>query len=1059
MKEKMLLSLMGVLSMTLLVEGTTQAQNAPSPSAQLQAAAEMRARMQQARDFGPMSGQGAVRGTSDPEALARARAHQSRMRPMKMGVKAPKTSDSGMTFNANGINITYSDKQWEQMGPFNMTPPYTASNGPGYVTGRVNGVAYDAQFPNTRYVVAPNGGVWKTTDAGFTWKPLGDTFPNLSCSTVATDPRNGRILYVGMGDFVGTYQPHLPKRYGAAYTANLNAFGIMKSTNGGNTFVNIGRAEMGGAGVSAIVVDPTDSRLVMAASGRGLTAGCLWRSVNGGTTWAKAKLSDGSDMPVGDWTSIKIFNPYNLPQYRVATIPQYYFATRTGNDAAAGLYRSDDRGTTWRKVSVPLRYNGQSVIPNNGQGVLEVTPSVIDPKTIYVMDSNSDFADGKLFRGKLLDGPNGTKYSWVEVTGSFPTNDGPLNNWAYGSLGSILMAVPARVQSVPGDSFSLVDSELVYGGLSTLSAALPLFDVRNWSDVSFSSTQFAEIGAEQNSMAYNPQASSEQMITNHAGAFTIVYDPDNGGFNYISNNTNLVVTRFVNADFNRFNSNAMLGGSEDVGAIQYDLNNLIWKGIGTPAFAEGNNYRGISASSFLPFFMGGVAIHPTRSNVQYATTAGYSAWTYLYSGYGSGHIYQTTNNWQTAIDITPDRYNEVINNGAVETRYFFPFQNDTDSSVATAWKAQIPAGGAPQVALKVAMVSSGTSTMYTGVTQLWRYTEAPASKPDTSTPPKRGNYGWWRPVGTQVVGPITAIAMVNDTRGYVGTLDGRVWMVTNIGVINAQGDLGGNWTELTTGRGRTTLPVAPINDIKVVGSNPGDILVALGGSGIPGHLWRCADTGANNLIFTAQNGDVSSNDPIPSFLPDVSINEIAIDSNDPQNTWLVGTDIGVFGTTNHGTTWNDATAPLGLPNAEVVSMKLSPITGYLSVATYGRGAWKFDLGNAQEVRTPANLSISYTLSRSGSEIFAVVRVANDPTAGPAESVTLTNSSLLVRTTNTATTTGMPVSLGTLGPGRSKTTTLRFPALVGPSGTAATFNLGYTYAGNPVVNYASRTRLP
>jgi hypothetical protein len=303
---------------------------------------------------------------------------------------------------------------------------------------------------------------------------------------------------------------------------------------------------------------------------------------------------------------------------------------------------------------------------------------------------------------------------------------------------------------------------------------------------------------------------------------------------------------------------------------------------------------------------------------------------------------------------------------------------------------------------------------------------------------------------------------VTGGRIYVGTLDGRVWMVRNLRTTNAQGDLTADFTELTLGLGRTTLPVAAITDIKVVdSSNPGDILVSLGGTNPLGHLWRCSDTTARSILFTSQNGDVRDVLPAPSGLPNVPVNEIVVDPNDPQNTWLVGTDIGVFGTNDHGTTWNDATAPLGLPNAEVTSLKLGS-TGYLSAATYGRGAWRFDFGKAKESRNPASLSVSYTLSRSGSEIFAVVRVANASGTGigPAENVILTASSFNIGSAPPlSTTTGTPISLGTLGAGKSATATLRFPASIGPSGTAANFNVSYTYTGAPVTNYSSRTRLP
>ena len=91
-------------------------------------------------------------------------------------------------------------------------------------------------------------------------------------------------------------------------------------------------------------------------------------------------------------------------------------------------------------------------------------------------------------------------------------------------------------------------------------------------------------------------------------------------------------------------------------------------------------------------------------------------------------------------------------------------------------------------------------------------------------------------------------------------------------------------------------------------------------------------------------------------LPDVPLNAIVRDIDSPENTWFVATDIGVFYTSDSGGTWGNATAPLGLPNAQVNDLKAVPLTRSLYAATYGRGLWKISFSNGV-----ANLSGTVTL--------------------------------------------------------------------------------------------------
>src|SRR5205823_6005829 len=117
---------------------------------------------------------------------------------------------------------------------------------------------------------------------------------------------------------------------------------------------------------------------------------------------------------------------------------------------------------------------------------------------------------------------------------------------------------------------------------------------------------------------------------------------------------------------------------------------------------------------------------------------------------------------------------------------------------------------------------------------------------------------------------------------YSGSVDGQLWVTP---------DGGSSWTEIDGGS--PGLPAASISYIVV--NNPGagsssTVYVGYSGTGT-GHLYSCASPYAAPRVWTKLDGTGAN------ALPDISLNAIALDINDPINTIYVGTDIGVFYTT------------------------------------------------------------------------------------------------------------------------------------------------------------------
>jgi hypothetical protein len=292
------------------------------------------------------------------------------------------------------------------------------------------------------------------------------------------------------------------------------------------------------------------------------------------------------------------------------------------------------------------------------------------------------------------------------------------------------------------------------------------------------------------------------------------------------------------------------------------------------------------------------------------------------------------------------------------------------------------------------------SNVYAGTNYLWRYQD------------NIGAYGAWYPrLGNQMLAGNGAyiqcitVAPTDSNRIYTGSVDGQLWMTTNGGA---------NWTEIDTGT--TSLPTLAITSIVVSPTNSSSILVGLSGdgSGFP-HLWACTNTLAGT---TRTWSSVSGNGA--TGLPDISLNTIALDVDDPVNTIYVGMDVGVFQTLDGGNTWQNATVPLGLPNVIVNELKAVPGTRYLNAATYGRGMWRIKLNT-----DVASVTTNPTSVVGGIAVTGTVTITDPAPPG-----------------------GFPVSLGSDTPGVAMPAT---PTVVVPAGqTSAPFTINTHMPINPAM---------
>lgn len=239
--------------------------------------------------------------------------------------------------------------KWRMIGPFRAGRTVGATGVPGQ--------------PNVFYVGVNNGGVWKTTDYGHTWKPIFDDQPTGSIGALAIAPSQPETIYVGSGE--GLQRPDLS-----------TGDGIYKSTDGGKTWRHLGLRNA--QQIGAILVDPRNPNLVyVAALGHPYGANeerGVFRSTDGGETWQKILYKDE------DTGAIALtFDPKNSK-----VIYGVLWAARQGpweNGAwqgpGSGLFKTTDGGNTWRQLTKGLPTFEQGL----GRIGIAVAPS--DSNTVY----------------------------------------------------------------------------------------------------------------------------------------------------------------------------------------------------------------------------------------------------------------------------------------------------------------------------------------------------------------------------------------------------------------------------------------------------------------------------------------------------------------------------------------------------------------------------------------------------------------------------------------------------------------------------------------------------
>ncbi len=223
--------------------------------------------------------------------------------------------------------------------------------------------------PNVYYIGAASGGVWKSTDGGFRFRPIFDKEPVQSIGALAVDPQRHSVIWVGTGESWVIRNGITP------------GDGVYKSDDGGRTWQHMGLTDAGL--ISRIVVNPFNSQNVfVCAMGTGTNDSSstgVWRTTDGGKNWQHVLFVNGNTGCSG--LAMDAQDPHTL------FAGMWQFKVRpwsmTSGGPSSGVYVSRDAGATWHEIK------GRG-LPHPPVGKIDVAVAPSDPGRVYALIQTAD---------------------------------------------------------------------------------------------------------------------------------------------------------------------------------------------------------------------------------------------------------------------------------------------------------------------------------------------------------------------------------------------------------------------------------------------------------------------------------------------------------------------------------------------------------------------------------------------------------------------------------------------------------------------------------------------
>lgn len=707
-----------------------------------------------------------------------------------------------------------------------------AERGPNTVGGRTRALMWDPNDATKKKVWAGGvaGGLWYNndiTDVNASWVKVDDFWDNIAIGTIAYDPSNTQIMYVGTGERTSS------GNVGNSGESGTGGGGIWKTTNGGTTWAKLTSTIPDYVNASAEAGWRTVEKIVVNAQGH-VYAVNYWgviRSTDGGATWATLT---GTNAPPTE-------NTNRITDIELGTDGILYVGE--GGDFAPKIYKSTDASITAFTVITPTH------TATKGRVDILLAPNTSGAsQTLYTIAGSSDAQGVRFFKKSVDAGANWTDVV-VPVDVSSNSNPKPPFTGKQADYNLILGIKPT-------------DANTIYAGGTTIGISYtggtgsPAWKHELGSNYFYPPSN--KFFVDNHAFAARPGFPNEAVFGNDGGVF---YSADWGDSNVTEPNFQRRTKRYNVTQFysvaiaGAANSGLIIGGAQDNGT------QVVNSAYGT----QGSGFEIRGGDGGLNYI--------DQEDVNLLISS-YTNVTYQIHPNGPANT--------ASIDLTPTS----------SSRGEFINQSDYDSPNNTLYVNYYLAGepNQPQI---IRYTISGTAPNYTSVSSILTL--------NTDIKP--------------------SVIKLGKTAGslFLGTSDGKVYKATG---IPATGDQNVALTLIMDNANTSTGYVSSID----FGTTENTIVVVKSNYNI-------------KSVFYSENGGTTwtSKDETGYGLPNVPIRYVLVNPVDTKQV-LLATELGVWSTSDITATnpqWSPTNAALANVRCDMLRFRASDNT--VAVATHGRG--------------------------------------------------------------------------------------------------------------------------